>query len=618
MLKNKIEWMLESKNAFSPFQTDLAFKDNQMAIVVFLYLKSAYDYVYPYALYEDLNNLNIPIEINNVILKMMQDIHLFTRKNDGSFFGPIKTSADSQSAIKRLQRTHIATDTDFVTGQIRELIQKTNNLENREILLGWIPSHAGILGNEEADKLANIVEYSDTSSENEYSDDVNHNLSESPVAHQEANNSQFEADPAKETFEPRLVNRDDNTDNESEADSPDTTFKPPATVEEDSNDSEEVGDNEFDSFQDNILKATKGTKRSTEKKRSFINGCVNVVPVKRKRTQHDDSRRALTYQYFLAKNDVQLRVCLQFFQATLNTCEVCMNPGIRQRWNKWKNFDLIFNRYLQCPRIIVDHNHKNFICQQKYKNIPEDKRTDNDRNVYLNHQKEKDEAKRLFLSDQSLCLEDNTLVVSFDLQKVLGTPHGQNMLYGFSRKYAVYNFTIYESKTKNAFCYVWEEKDGKRGVNEICTHLHNYLLKIDEEKKYRKVLFYCDNCPGQNKNKILLTMLLHFVRVSQSIEEVIITYLVAGHTYMPVDSVHAVIEKYVSKLNVQAPSEWITLLRNARHTGRNSLSALQRGTAPRSQAGKHTGLGFPHEKNWEDIKKMPEHPTLLKDFKKSK
>lgn len=29
-------------------------------------------------------------------------------------------------------------------------------------------------------------------------------------------------------------------------------------------------------------------------------------------------------------------------------------------------------------------------------------------------------------------------------------------------------------------------------------------------------------------------------------------------------------------------------------------------------------MGFPHEKDWEDIKKMPEHPTLLKDFKKSK
>lgn len=29
-------------------------------------------------------------------------------------------------------------------------------------------------------------------------------------------------------------------------------------------------------------------------------------------------------------------------------------------------------------------------------------------------------------------------------------------------------------------------------------------------------------------------------------------------------------------------------------------------------------MGFPLEKDWEDIKKMPEQPTLLKDFKRSK
>lgn len=29
-------------------------------------------------------------------------------------------------------------------------------------------------------------------------------------------------------------------------------------------------------------------------------------------------------------------------------------------------------------------------------------------------------------------------------------------------------------------------------------------------------------------------------------------------------------------------------------------------------------MGFPQEKEWEDIKKMPEHQTLMKDFKRSK
>lgn len=205
-------------------------------------------------------------------------------------------------------------------------------------------------------------------------------------------------------------------------------------------------------------------------------------------------------------------------------------------------------------------------CQkcEKYKNISDEIKTEADKTEYLNHQKEKNDAKQLFLKDQSDSNVDGLLVGSFDLQKVLSTPHGPNMMYGFSRKYAVYNFTVYESKTQNGLCYIWGEKDGKRGVNEICTHLYNYLQQVDQEGRYRKIRLYCDNCPGQNKNRIILTMFLFFLKTSRCIQEIGITYLVAGHTYMPVDSVHAVIEKYVSKMNVQAPSEWTTLIRNAR------------------------------------------------------
>lgn len=43
---------------------------------------------------------------------------------------------------------------------------------------------------------------------------------------------------------------------------------------------------------------------------------------------------------------------------------------------------------------------------------------------------------------------------SFDLQKVLNTPHGNNMLLFYSRKYAVYNLCFYESITRNGFCFI--------------------------------------------------------------------------------------------------------------------------------------------------------------------
>lgn len=45
-------------------------------------------------------------------------------------------------------------------------------------------------------------------------------------------------------------------------------------------------------------------------------------------------------------------------------------------------------------------------------------------------------------------IRDSTFVVSsYDLQKVLATPYGESMQLYYSRKYAVFNFTVYESGT---------------------------------------------------------------------------------------------------------------------------------------------------------------------------
>lgn len=82
---------------------------------------------------------------------------------------------------------------------------------------------------------------------------------------------------------------------------------------------------------------------------------------------------------------------------------------------------------------------------ERYKNTPANRRTKIDQQNFLSHQANKDKAKLNFLEEQSKSTKTGHLVVSFDLQKVLSTPHSNSMVYGFSRKYAVYNFTVYES-----------------------------------------------------------------------------------------------------------------------------------------------------------------------------
>ena len=168
--------------------------------------------------------------------------------------------------------------------------------------------------------------------------------------------------------------------------------------------------------------------------------------------------------------------------------------------------------------------------------------------------------------DQQLRTENSdVLCTSFDLQKVLSTPHGDSVLLFYARKYSVDNFSIYESCTRRGFCYVWGEADAKRGAFEISTCLYKWLTSVDNLQLAKKVILYCDCCSGQNRNRVVVAMLRYALINCNYIETVHLKFLLPGHTYMPVDCVHATVEHFVKKRIVWAPSEWATIIRSARN-----------------------------------------------------
>lgn len=114
--------------------------------------------------------------------------------------------------------------------------------------------------------------------------------------------------------------------------------------------------------------------------------------------------------------------------------------------------------------------------------------------------------------------DDSFLCASFDLQKVRNTPCGKSMLLYYSREISVYNFTVYESGTKDGFCYIWDKTNGKKGSNEICKGLNKYLKNLDDKKpKIKSIALYADNCSGQNKNKQIIAMIHKFLKKAKNI-----------------------------------------------------------------------------------------------------
>jgi hypothetical protein len=101
-----------------------------------------------------------------------------------------------------------------------------------------------------------------------------------------------------------------------------------------------------------------------------------------------------------------------------------------------------------------------------------------------------------------------------------------------------------------ATCHVWHEGIAGRGANEIASCIKDYLQTQSMSSKLTEVIFYSDNCSGQNRNKYMAVGLLYFVNNSD-IEKITLKFLEAGSTQNEGDYVHSINENAKKRLNLQ-------------------------------------------------------------------
>ncbi|KAJ8877723.1 hypothetical protein PR048_022178 [Dryococelus australis] len=136
----------------------------------------------------------------------------------------------------------------------------------------------------------------------------------------------------------------------------------------------------------------------------------------------------------------------------------------------------------------------------------------------------------LYIPKKDLC---DTVAV-YDLQAVVQLPKGDVSHFYYKSKLNVFNFTVYDFKTNTCECYC---RNGHRGVNELGSCVLQYLKKITL-KKDADIVFYSDNCAGQQKNKCMLAIYLYAVRYL-GIRSICHKYLIKGHTQNEGDSPHS-------------------------------------------------------------------------------
>ncbi|KAF0689352.1 Uncharacterized protein FWK35_00034909 [Aphis craccivora] len=89
------------------------------------------------------------------------------------------------------------------------------------------------------------------------------------------------------------------------------------------------------------------------------------------------------------------------------------------------------------------------------------------------------------------------------------------------------------NKEKIILITLWNEDQANRGANEIATCMYQFLI---EECVNKDIIFYSDNCSGQQKNKFMAILYLYAVTYL-SISSITHKYLIVGHTQNEGDSI---------------------------------------------------------------------------------
>ena len=88
-----------------------------------------------------------------------------------------------------------------------------------------------------------------------------------------------------------------------------------------------------------------------------------------------------------------------------------------------------------------------------------------------------------------------------DLQAVLLCPRTKPSALYYKTKLQVHNFTLFDMKTKNGYCYVLEEVQGDLSSEVFAFLQYSHFERfLKDNQAVKKLIIWSDGCGYQNRN----------------------------------------------------------------------------------------------------------------------
>ncbi|GFR05736.1 uncharacterized protein TNCT_644531 [Trichonephila clavata] len=155
-----------------------------------------------------------------------------------------------------------------------------------------------------------------------------------------------------------------------------------------------------------------------------------------------------------------------------------------------------------------------------------------------------------------------TCTISMGMQHVIFTPTLTHSSMFYILQLSNFNHCVHTGDTSTSFMGLRHEGMAGRGGNEVASCLLKVITSNLTPK--RNLTVWCDNCAGQNKNRMVLMIMIY--AVAKGILDCIeFKFLVSGHSYMPCDRDFGIIEKRKRVCKPMVPEEIAEMIGEARH-----------------------------------------------------
>lgn len=150
--------------------------------------------------------------------------------------------------------------------------------------------------------------------------------------------------------------------------------------------------------------------------------------------------------------------------------------------------------------------------------------------------------------------------ISMDYQKNLPTPNITTNDAYYRRQLNFITFNVHILSSGQSIFYTYDESVAKKGADDVCSMMHNFVYKI-LPAKVRQLVIFCDSCAGQNKNLTVFRFFHYLVTQDDRFDLVKMVFPIRGHSYLECD-------RNMSLVNcnsyTETPDDWREILLTSR------------------------------------------------------